>query len=117
MIRDLEQPEQKPQEIASSPITDILEDGTLDALAVSQVMGLEKDSERSQYKDEIQTLIKWARQEGYKDFTELKWKLRALQTKLGTPPLTERWITRASRYAHIDMETRRLQREQEELLR
>jgi len=117
MIHDPESVEQKPQEIASSPVNDISRTGLLDELAVSQVMGLETDSERSKYKDEIQNLIQWAKQEGYKDFTELKWKLRELQTQLGTPPLTEKWITRASRYAYLDMETKRLKDEQMGLMR
>lgn len=90
---------------------------SLDVIAVSQMMGLETDSERTQYQNEIDTLIDWAKSEGVKDHVELKWALHALMAKLGTPELSERWITKASRYAFLSLETKKLQSQQEEMMR
>lgn len=113
----IEETPETSQAIASSAATTISQEGEIDKTALSQVLGLENDSERSQYKDQLQTVLKWAKQEGYKNPDDLKWMIRSLQTKLGTPPLTERWITRVARYAFLDMETQKMKEEQVGLMR
>jgi hypothetical protein len=108
--------EETAQEIAASPTTEMAGGESEDFLAVAQVMNLD-EKERNNYKDEINTLIKWAKtQDDYKDTVNLKWILHSLQAKLGTPPLSERWITRASRYAYLDLESKRVESEKINLM-
>lgn len=109
------QPEQ-PSEIPS-PQTAVFPEGFLDEVAISQVTGLETDSERAKYKDEIQNIIKWAKLEGYETHEQLKWMVRKLQDRLGTPPLTERWITRLNRFAVLELQQKRIQAEQDSLMK
>ena len=107
-----------PQEIALSPQVETgLPEGFMDEMAVSQVVGLENDSDRAKYKEEIQNLIKWAKLEGYDSPQQLKWMVRQLQDRLGTPPLTESWITRLNRYAVIALQQKRLEDEQSSLMK
>jgi hypothetical protein len=88
-----------------------------DITAVAQVMGLETDGEKRKYGKEIKTLIEWSRtQSDKKDPIQLKWTLRNLQMKLGTPPLSEKMITRAARYAFLDMESKKNEAEKLSLM-
>ena len=89
----------------------------MDAEAVSQVRGLENDSDKRKYAKEIKTLISWARTQSDKhDPVNLKWILRNLQMKLGTPPLAEKMITRAARYAYLDLESKSINDEKLSLM-
>lgn len=101
--------------VASNPTQ--LPDGFLDRMAVSQVMGLETDSDRSKYESEMDNIIKWAKMEGYENPSQLKWIINRLQDRLGTPPLTEKWITRVGRYAALALQEKQIKDEQDSLMR
>lgn len=89
----------------------------MDLQAVAQVMGLDGDADKAKYTSEMKTLIAWARtQTEERDPVHLKWVLRNLQMKLGSPPLSEKMITRAARYAYLDMETKKNEAEKLSLM-
>lgn len=88
--------------------------GVMDEEAVAQV--LDVHDKMTLYDHELKTIVKWAQNEGYKNPDELKWIVRSLQTKLATPPLTEKWVTRVARYAYLQLEGNRLQKEKESLI-
>lgn len=118
IVEDGKVVENTPQEIAASPVNDMgFPEGFLDEQAVAQVTGLENDSDKSAHKDDIKAIIKWAKLEGYDTHEGLKWMIRKLQDRLGTPPLTEKWITRLSRYATLALQEQRIKSEQESLLK
>lgn len=100
-----------------NPTLNGFSDGEIDRMAVAQVLGLENLAEQSKYSDQLEDIISWAKQEGYKDTQELKWIVRSLQDKLGSPPLSEKWITRVARYAHLSMESQKLEAEKQSLMR
>lgn len=100
-----------------SPISIDLPDGYMDTMAVAQQLGLEKQSEISRYQDDIQNIVNWAKLEGYENSTELKWMIRALQYRLGTPPLGEKWVARVSRYAFLKLQENKIQEEANGLMK
>lgn len=88
-----------------------------EGLALSQVLGLETDGERSKYKDDLGYIKEWAKTQGYNNPVELKMLVRNLINRLGTSALAENLITRVSRYAYLQLQTTKLEKEQESLLR
>ena len=65
-------------------------------------------------KDKINLLIDYARSITEDHSTEgLKWAIRSLQGRVGTPPLGEKWLPYLSKYAYIKLEGDRIQREAE----
>ena len=86
----------------------------MESRAIGQVMGLEKDSEFGQYQDKIQTLLDYAKsQTDDHSLENLKWVVRSLELKLGTPPFAEKRITWLSRYAYLSTEEAKLKKEKE----
>lgn len=71
-----------------------------------------KPNEVSQYKAKLNTLIDYAKTKTDNHSPEsLKWVLRRLSTKLGTPTLGEKPITYLSRFAHLELESHRIEQE------
>lgn len=110
----VKEPEQKP---VGSPTMGFSSGEDIDTLSAAQVLGLESETERRKYGDDLKHLIEWAKQEGYENPSELKWIIRSLMSKLGTPAMGEPIITRASRYAYLQLQGKKIQQEQESLLR
>lgn len=68
-----------------------------------------KPSEVGKYKDQISTLIEYAKTQTEDRTPEgLKWAIRSLQGKVGTPPLGEKWVTYLTRYAYLKLESLKL---------
>ena len=68
------------------PTNDLLRD------QVTQMFDL-KDSEKSQYRSKLDALIEYAKMKTDDHSPEgIKWALRSLGTKLGTPPLGEKLV-------------------------
>jgi len=77
-----------------------------------------KPSEVSQYKTKIRTLIDYAKLKTDDHSPEgLKWALRNLQLKVGTPPIGEKMINYLTRYAYLYLETKKLEKEREMFLK
>src|SRR5664279_1659095 len=76
--------------------------GDLELKAIGQVMGLERDSEIGQNQGKLQTLLDYAKTQTEDHSLEnLKWVIRSLELKLGTPPLAEKRISYVTRYAYL----------------
>ena len=77
--------------------------------AMADAMGIENRSERGLYSDELKTLLQYARSNASSDSQEsLKWAIRKLEIKLGTPPLSENKIRFIRNYAYLLMEEQRI---------
>lgn len=83
--------------------------------AIHQVMGFEKESETHLYKHDIQILLDYAKSQTKDHSPEnLKWIIRSLELKLGTPPLAEKRIKWLARYAYLSMESKKIEDEKKQ---
>jgi len=82
--------------------------------SVEQVMGLESYEDKHRYRDKIDTLIEYSKSQT-KDWSpeSIKWVIRSIELKLGTPPFSEKRINYVAQYAWLCMETQRLAEEKE----
>lgn len=85
-------------------------DGEINHIAVKQVLELERDDPK--YNEDIDRLVRWAKSNGAKDYTEIKWAIRDLQMRLGTPTFGDH-IKHLSRFAYLDLEEKRIKSEKE----
>lgn len=86
--------------------------------AIGQALGFEKDSEYGQNQDNLQLLLKYAKSQTDDHSPEsLKWVIRSLEMKLGSPPLSEKRITYLSRYVYLEMESKKIEKEKERFIR
>lgn len=64
-----------------------------------------KPSEIGEYKEKLKVLLKYARTQTNERTPEaIKWAIRSLQGKIGSPPSGERWINYLHRYITLRME-------------
>lgn len=91
--------------------------GELNRIAVAQVLDMElKDIEKN--KNKIDDLITWAKdQMNEENPTQLKWLVRNLEARLGSPNFGETRIAKLSRYAYLDMEGKRMEAEKMSLVK
>lgn len=82
--------------------------------SVEEAMGLESGEEKHRYKDKIETLLEYV-QTQTKDWSpeNIKWIVRSLELKLGTPPFSEKRINYVAQYAWLCMESQRMEKEKE----
>lgn len=105
-----------PQTIPSAPDNPVSDNSFIDNVAIAQVTGIDyKDMDK--YQENLDTIRQWAQKQGYTNPTELKWVVRSLMDKLGSPSLTENWITTASRYAYLSLESDRINAERQALIK
>lgn len=96
----------EPEQI-SGPVTEDLLKG-----AVAQVMGIETDQDKSLYERDIETLLEYARSQTDDHSPQnLKWIIRSIELKLGTPPLAEKRIKWMARWAYLMMENKKIKEE------
>lgn len=82
--------------------------------AIGNVLGLEKDSEFGLHKDKIDTLLNYAKSQTKDHSPEnLKWIIRSLELKLGSPPFAEKRINFVARYAYLLQEESKIKKEKE----
>lgn len=99
-----ESPDVKQQPGEMSPPMDLAK------MEVINMLGL-KDGEES---ESVDTLLKWAKANTDDHSPEgLKWAIRNLEAKTGTPPLGEKVVTFLSRYAYLNLESLRINKELE----
>lgn len=95
----------------SAPVTEELQKD-----AIYRVMGLEKYDDQHRYKNDVDLLLRWVKETTPNASREdIKYYLRELEVKLGSPPLTERKVSFLARYAYLDMEQKRLEKEKKAL--
>ena len=100
-----------PTEVGKESETTPLLTGDLLYQSVGQIFDF-KPSEVGQYREKLGTLIAYARTQTDDVSSEgLKWAIRALQNKVGTPPLGEKWVNWLSKYAYIKLEGLKLKQE------
>lgn len=105
-----EEIKQEPQEFKSEQL-----DGNeeFNIKAVGQVMGLE-EKELAKYDDKLHTLLEYAKMKTDDHSREgLKWAIRSLELKLNTPAIGEKMIDYVSRYAYLELEGMRIDKEKE----
>jgi hypothetical protein len=107
---------QEEKKLDATP-TPSIPDGVLLVEQIGQLFDF-KPSEVSQYKTKIRTLIDYAKLKTDDHSPEgLKWALRNLQLKVGTPPIGEKMINYLTRYAYLYLETKKLEKEREMFLK
>lgn len=88
-------------------------DGDLLIQSVGQIFDM-KPREIQQSKDKINLLIDYAKSITEDHTTEgLKWAIRSLQGRVGTPPLGEKWLPYLTKYAYLKLEADKMQKEVE----
>jgi len=107
----------EPREMSEVEAHPIVKDSEFLVQNVASMFDL-KPSEISQYGDKLDTLIRFAQtQTDDKSPEGIKWALRQLQGRVGTPPLGERWIPYLSRYAFLSLEIQKINKEKEKFER
>ena len=82
--------------------------------SIEQVMGLEAQEDKHRYRDKIDTLIEYAKTQTQDWSPEnIKWVIRSIELKLGTPPFSEKRINYVAQYAYLCMESQRLEEDKE----
>lgn len=99
--------ELKSENNISSPVLPELQEK-----AIFQVVGLDDSNEQSAYRHKAQTLLEYAKSQTEDHSPEnLKWIIRSLELKLGTPPLAEKRVNYLAHYAWLEMEESKLKKE------
>lgn len=81
--------------------------------SVGQIFNL-RPNEIVQNKEQIELLLDYAKtQTDDKSLEGLKWAIRNLQDKVGTPPLGQRWLPYLSKYCYIKLESMKFAKEAE----
>lgn len=92
-VRDYEAPEKTP-----------VKEGEVILQQVGQLFDL-KPTECQKYANKLRTLIEYAKtQTDDHSVMGIKWTIRSLQGKVGTPPLGQKWIAYLTEYAHLKLE-------------
>ena len=96
---------------AKEPDTVVSTTGQLLVQSVAEMFDL-KPSESSKFQSKINTLIDYAKTQTDQHSPEgIKWALRSLALKVGTPPLGEKLITYLTKYAYLATEKKNLEKE------
>jgi len=95
---------QDQQEIKPADTTPV-KDGEIILQQVGQLFDF-KPAECQKYANKLRTLIDYAKTQTEDHTPEgLKWAIRSLQGKVGSPPLGQKWITYLTGYAHLKLES------------
>lgn len=84
----------------------------LELKAMGQVLGVENDSEIGRNEDRLKTLLDYAKsQTDDHSLENLKWIVRSLELKIGTPPFGEDRLAYVARYAYLLSEESNINKE------
>lgn len=104
--------EKKPIVMNEAETTPVLT-GDLMIQSIGQMFDL-KPTQIAAYKEKIGLLYDYAKsQTEDRSMEGIKWAIRSLQGKVGTPPLGEKWINYLSKYAYLKLENMKMQKEVE----
>ena len=82
--------------------------GNLEINSVGQMFDL-KPSDISLFEDKLVTLIDYAKSQTEDHSIEgIKWAIRDLQYKVGTPPIGEKFVNYLSKYAYLKLQSNQL---------
>ena len=80
--------------------------------AVEQVMGLDDQGDKHRYHDKVDTLIEYVKTQTTDLSPEsVKWVIRSLELKLGTPPFSEKRINYVAQFAYLMSQKRKLDKD------
>jgi len=82
--------------------------GEISKIAVRQVL----DIESGKNDKEVDTLVKWATNKVGTDPQEIKWAIRDLKLRIGTPPFGDA-IKNLARFAYLDIEEKKIKEEKQ----
>jgi prolyl-tRNA synthetase len=99
-----------PQEVEQIEVGQRIEPGADDVTRtqVEKALGLEKHSDIVKSGDHVRRLIEWAVNQGAKDSTDIVWKIKQLQSRIGSPHLGETWPSHLGQFVYLEMERNRL---------
>ena len=101
------------QEVPNPETLDVPFRGELEIKAISDVLGL-NEHESIKYSDKISTLLEYAKMKTDDHSPEgLKWAIRSLGYKLNTPNIGEKMIDYMSRFAYLELEGKKIEKEKE----
>lgn len=84
----------------------------LEKRAVEQALGLDSDSDKVRFKHEIDLLVQFAKANAKgQTFDDLKWAIRSLELRVGTPPISEHRARFLARYAYLASEQKKIEQE------
>lgn len=79
---------------------------------VGKVLGLENESDFNKYQLDLKILVDFAKTQTTDHSPEnLKWVIRSLEMRLGTPPFAEDRVKFITRYAYLVTEEKRIKEE------
>jgi len=85
--------------------------------AVEQVLGLDENGNSGKFKNEVRTLIEYAESQTKDHSPEsIKWVIRELELKVGTPPFGEHRVRYLARYAYLNMEGKKIEEEKKQFI-
>jgi hypothetical protein len=82
---------------------------------VEKALGLEKHSDIVKAGDHVRRLIEWAVAEGAKDSMDIVWKIKQLQSRIGSPHLGESWPSHLGQFVYLEMERNRIDKQLKEI--
>ena len=86
--------------------------------AVGQVLGIENESEFNRYQPSLKTLTDFAKTQTKDQSPEsIKWVIRNLEAKLGTPPFAEDRVKFITRFVWLLMDEKRISEEKKKFER
>lgn len=111
-INEFKPTESKPVEVKESQTIQSPMGEDISLRAISQITG--NENEVSQYQSELKTLLDYAKTQTQDHSPEnLKWVIRQLELKTGTPPFGEKAIKYLARFAFLSLEQRKINKELE----
>jgi hypothetical protein len=90
--------------------TEILNDALIKS--VEQSVGLDLGEEITRYSSQVKTILEWAKTQTKEHTPEnIKWAIRQLEMRIGTPPIGEKIVSRLARIAFLEMENKKINEE------
>lgn len=119
-INDIDQSKVEPK--ISTPINNMSGDlvgdveNQVDIDSIASVLGMEKVVSKD--KDNLDILLRYAKTQVENDSPdEIKWVIRELDNKIGSPPFLEEKLPYLARYAYLLLETKKLNEERQKFER
>lgn len=105
-------PVEEPKEIPSPNDVGGSQPDEINQKEIGRVLGLENESDFNKYQPNLKTLVDYAKSQTTDHSSEnLKWIVRSLNAKLGSPPFGEDRVKFITRYAYLLSEEKRIDAE------
>lgn len=107
---DVQKIEERNEQALPQQVVDGGNEGEINQIAIKHVLEIEHGNVG--YDNEIDTLVRWAKTkvDDPGDYTALKWAVRDLRMRLGTPAFGDS-IKHLARFAYLDLEEQRIKAE------